>query len=174
MRLLVRMCSFALLVAQLGGCASMSQMGHDFGEWIDGLKQMVVGPSTETSSATRDEAVKHHPYAAAQGQRLEVESASNTPTSVAPGGVLESLVTYTVIAPGAMETILLTATRTVIVDGEAIPLGKPRQWKSPQGTRTTSVKLTIPENMPKGDYKLITTISDGRVTRTAKTTFSVI
>jgi hypothetical protein len=68
----------------------------------------------------------------------------------------------------------LTVTRAVIVDREAIQLGQQRQWESRQGSHTSSVKLTIPKNMPKGDFTLVTTIFDGKTTKTAKTTFSVI
>ena len=174
MRFLLRMLALALLAVQVGGCASMSEMGNEFGGWINRLKQMAVSPSTETSTATRDDAVRKYAYTTAQGTRIEVESATNTPHSVAPGETLESSVRYTVIGPEKIRSVSLTATRTVIIDDEAIQLGKPRRWESPQGTHTAVVKITIPKNMPKGDYKLIITISDNRVTKTARTIFSVI
>lgn len=174
MRSLLWRYTWLLLVVQLGGCAGMSKIGNDVGEWFDNLRQVMVGPSTETSSATRDQAVKKYGYSEAQGRRLEVDYASNTPPSVAPGSTLESSVTYTILAPENVKTVGLTETRTVIVEGDAIQLGQTRQWESLQGTHTSAVTLTIPKNMPKGEYKLIITISDGRITKTARTTFLVM
>jgi hypothetical protein len=164
----------AVLAVQLAGCASMSKLGNDFGEWMDQLQEMVVGSSTDTSSGTRDEAIKKYGYRPSQEQRIEVDGVTNTPSRVAPGDTLESVVRYTVLAAENVQTVRLTVTRAVIVDREAIQLGQQRQWESRQGSHTSSVKLTIPKNMPKGDFTLVTTIFDGKTTKTAKTTFSVI
>jgi hypothetical protein len=169
----------ALIVGtQLGGCANMPEAfvkaKEDFRDFYQRMKAIAVGPGSDTQIATRAEAEKKFGYDSKQGERLEMESATVTPQSVSPGDTLESSVRFTALAPDSAKKIRLTETRTVTVEGEPIQLGQQRHWEVAQGTPKSNVKLTMPNDMPKGSYTLVTTISDGKNTSVVRSMFSVV
>lgn len=169
----------ALIVGtQLGGCANMPEAfvkaKEDFRDLFRHAKDSEILPPADTQIATRTEAEKKYGYETKQGERLEMEHAMVTPQSVSPGGTLESSVRYTVLAPDSARKIRLMESRTIIVEREPVPLGQPRQLEVAQGTHNSVVKLTMPKDMPKGSYTLVTTISDGKNTKTLRSVFSVV
>lgn len=56
---------------------------------------------------------------------------------------------------------------------DSVDLGR-RESVRPQGTHTSTAKVSMPKDLPKGNYTLVTTISDGKMTKTAKSPFAVV
>jgi hypothetical protein len=65
------------------------------------------------------------------------------------------------------EQINLKETRTLIGPQETIQLAE-REVVRDQGSHTSTLKFTIPKDFPKGDYTLVTTISDGNHSQSAR------
>lgn len=152
--------------------AKNSWAGLAIGAALGALAGGLIGNYYDKQDATRAEAAKKYNYDQ-RTDKLEVESASVAPQTVAPGGVLEAAVQYTTLAPNTTQQIKLTETRTLVSGQESTDLGR-REVTRAQGTYTSTAKVTVPKDLPKGNYTLVTTISDGKNTKTAKNQFAVV
>jgi hypothetical protein len=169
-------------LALLGGCANMpeplAKAGDDFRQFFsrmkDSIRDITTGSPSDTQGASRADAMKKYGYDARKGPLLEIEESGLVPDSVPPGGSVEASLRFTGLAPDGVQPIKITESRAVIVDGDAIQLGQPRQREYPQGTHTSTFKLTMPKSMPKGRYPLVTNISDGKNTKTFRNTFTIL
>ena len=56
---------------------------------------------------------------------------------------------------------------------ESYPLSK-RDVVRPQGSHVSTLKFTLPKDLPPGDYTLVTTIVSGPLTRTVQAPLSVV
>lgn len=195
-----KMLASALVVSiaatQLGGCENMNMGTTGQGAAIGALAGGVLGATVgnrdsaalgavlgavagaiianyiDKQNATRAEAARKYSYDA-RSDKLEVESATLVPQTVAPGGTVDSTVRYTTLAPSTSQQVRLTETRSLISGQESVDLGR-REVLRQQGTHTSTAKVKVPKDLPKGNYTLVTTISDGKNTKTAKSAFQVV
>ena len=131
-----------------------------------------IGNYKDRQDATRTEAAMKYRYDD-RGNKLVVEGAAVAPQAVSRGGTFESSVQYTTLSPNNQDQVKLTEVRTLVGDQETVDLGT-REVVRPQGTHTSTAKVSLPKDLPKGNYTLVTTISDGKDTKTAKTPFAVV
>jgi len=131
-----------------------------------------IGNYNDRQDATRAEAARRYNYDD-RSNKLVVEAAMVAPQAVSRGGTFESTVQYTTLSPNNAEQVKLTEVRTLVSEQETVDLGQ-REVVRPQGTHTSTAKVSLPKDLPKGNYTLVTTISDGRDTKTAKTPFAVV
>lgn len=181
---------------QLGGCANMSQteqgagigavaggvlgaavsknkgQGALIGAALGALAGAAIGNYIDKQNATRAQATKKYNYDA-HADKLEVESASVAPQTVTRGGTVDATVQYTILSPNTAEQVKLTETRTLVSGQDSVDLGR-REVVRPQGTHTSTAKVSIPKDLPKGNYTLVTRISDGRNTKNARNHFAVV
>lgn len=187
--LIVSMCGL-----QLTGCAGMSST--EKGAGIGALAGAVLGAATggntksvligaalgaaagaiiaryqDKQTATRAEAERK--YGAVKQDKLVIDTSSLTPTDVRPGDKVESAVQYTALAANAAQQIKLTETRTLVSDKESVQLAS-REVTRPQGSHTSTMKFTLPQDITKGNYTLVTTVSDGKSKRTVKNPLRVV
>jgi hypothetical protein len=179
----------------LGGCSNMSQTqqgagigavaggvlgaavsknkgaGALIGAALGALAGAAIGNYMDKQNATREQAAKKYSYDV-RSDKLEIESAAVTPQTVQRGGTLDTSVQYTVLSPNTAEEIKLTETRMLLGGQDSVDLGR-REIVRPQGTHTSTAKVSMPKDLPKGNYTLVTTISDGKMTKTAKSPFAV-
>ena len=146
--------------------------GALIGALIGLLVGAAIGNYRDQQDATRAEAAMKYRYDD-RGNKLVVESAAVAPQAVSRGGTFESTVQYTTLSPNIEEQVKLTEVRTLVSAQETIDLGR-REVVRPQGTHTSTAKVSLPKDLPKGNYTLVTTISDGKNTKTAKTPFAVV
>ena len=159
--------------AALGAAVSKNRgKGALIGAVIGLLVGAAIGNYRDKQDATRAEAARKYNYDD-RGNKLVVEAASVAPQAVSRGGTFESTVQYTTLSPNNAEQVKLTEVRTLVSDQETVDLGR-REVVRPQGTHTSTAKVSLPKDLPKGNYTLVTTISDGRDTKTAKTPFAVV
>lgn len=181
---------------QLGGCANMSQpeqgagigaiaggllgaavsnnktQGALIGAGLGALTGAAIGNYLDKQDATRAQAAKTFSYDA-RSYKLEVGNATVTPRTVSRGGTVNSTVQYTALSPNIAEQVKLTETRTLVSGQDSVDLGR-REFVRPQGTHTSTAKVSVPQDLPKGNYTLVTTISDGKNTKSARSMFSVV
>lgn len=159
--------------AALGAAVSKNRgKGALIGAVIGLLVGAAIGNYRDKQDATRAEAARKYNYDD-RGNKLVVEAASVAPQAVSRGGTFESTVQYTTLSPNNAEQVKLTEVRTLVSQQETVDLGQ-REVVRPQGTHTSTAKVSLPKDLPKGNYTLVTTISDGRDTKTAKTPFAVV
>jgi len=189
--------ALAVLIAitQIQGCTNMSQteqgaaigavaggvlgaavgknkgQGALIGVALGAIAGGLIGNYMDKQNATRAEAAKKYNYDQ-RVDRLEVESATVAPQNVSPGGNVNASVQYTTLQPNGSQEVRITETRTLVAGKETYDLGR-REVVRAQGTHTSTAKLNLPKDLPKGGYTLVTTITDGKNTKTAKSQFSV-
>jgi hypothetical protein len=178
---------------QLGGCAEMGTTGQGaaIGAVAGGLLGAAVGNRKgaavgallgaaagaiianymDQQNATREQAARKYSYDAAT-EKLEIDGSSLTPQRAGRGATVESAVQYTALAPNDGQQIRVTEVRTLVSNRDTVDLGK-REVMRAQGTHTSTMKFTLPRDIAKGEYTLVTTVSDGRNTRSARTPFTV-
>ncbi|MDO8891212.1 MAG: hypothetical protein Q7V00_05160 [Sulfurimicrobium sp.] len=156
------------------GCAEVSKVMKSDASLSEKFKQFssIVGNYFDRQSGTRAEAVKKHNYLG-RGDLLEIDSASLTPDDVTPGDKMESVVQYTALAAREDQQIRITETRTLQGDKESFQLNS-REVVRTQGSHVSTMKFTLPKDMAKGNYTLVTTISDGKNSRTVKNPLRVV
>jgi len=184
----------SFLGLQLMGCASMSGtekgavggaaaggiigaiLGDTKGAVIGALAGAIIGAVIgnyyDKQTASRAEAAKKYEYTNKE-EKLEIENADLKPQDIAPGSTVESTVLYTVLTPDPGQNIKITESRTLVNGNERLELAK-REVVKPQGTHLSTMKFTMPKDIEKGDYTLITTISDGKQTKTVKSTMRIV
>ncbi len=163
----------ALGGAALGATVSKNNraVGALAGAAVGALAGGLIGNYMDRQKATRAEAAKKYHYDA-RSDKLEVEKASVSPQTVAQGQSFDAMVEYTALTPNASEQIKLTEARTLVMGQDSIDLGR-REVVRTQGTHTSTAKVTVPQDLPKGKYTLVTTISDGTTTRNARSSLTV-
>lgn len=131
----------------------------------------IVGNYQDRQVASRTEAARR--YALANQPRLEVEHNQNNPARANAGLAVESQVGYTVLAPGHTQDMTVTESRRLVRGSESFPLSK-RDIVRAQGTHVSTLKFTLPKDLPAGDYLLVTTLTSGALTRTVQSPLSVV
>jgi hypothetical protein len=163
-------------IGAVGGAVIGAIIGGRRGAAIGALAGAAVGAVTghyyDQQNATRAQAEKKYGPQIA-GDRLEIESATLAPEDVAGGAAVDSAVQYTTLSSRKDAQIKVTEVRTLIGPKDTIELAK-REVARPQGTYTSTMKFTFPKDLPKGDYTLVTTITDGIQTKTARSPLRVV
>lgn len=184
----------SFLGLQLISCASMSQTekgaamgavaggivgailgdtkGAIAGAFAGAIIGAVIGNYYDKQIASRAEAAKKYEYKAKE-EKLEIEDSNIMPQNVTSGSTVEAHVKYTVLAPTETQQIKITETRSLVNGKERLDLAK-REVIRTQGTHISTMKFTMPQDIEKGDYTLITTISDGKQTKTSKSLLKVV
>lgn len=83
------------------------------------------------------------------------------------GSKVKANVRYTVLSPIENQQTKITEKRFLINRNTVIEMAQ-REVLRTQGTHISTIKFTISEDMPKGYYVLLTTISDGKLSKSIK------
>jgi hypothetical protein len=143
------------------------------GAAIGALAGGIIGNYQDRQTASRAEAAQKYDYAGKEGDRLEVEGFSLSPQDATPGANVESSVQYTTLAASENQQVKLKETRTLLGEKDTLQLAE-REIVREQGSHTSTLKFTVPKDFPKGDYMLVTTISDGKQTKTARNPLRIV
>jgi surface antigen len=193
-RLIIIFVIFSFLGLQLTGCATTTGTGKGaaagavaggvlgailgdtkgaiIGAFAGAIVGAVIGNYYDKQVASRAEAAKRYTYKPVE-EKLEIEESVIQPQNVSPGSTVESHVQYTVLAPIETQQIRITETRTLVNGKERLELAR-REVVRTQGTHLSTMRFTMPRDIAKGDYTLVTTISDGKQTRTTKSALNVM
>ncbi len=105
--------------------------------------------------------------------QLFIENSSVISHNVKIGSIAEANVQYTLLAPLDMRQIKITETRILHTAARRMELDK-REIIRTQGTYVSTIKFTVPEDIPRGYCILFTTISDGTHAKTTKSVMNII
>lgn len=181
----------------LTGCATSSQKGAAVGglsgaglgaaisaatggnAWLGALIGGVVGsvagaliaPELERSRA---EAVAQTRYTPKQGRRLILEGAEIVPAIAKPGDEIRVKVRYSVLAPDPQATVPVSETWQFKFKNQPVgePIRKPMQYKA-QGGYSSTYKFNVTRDFPPGNYHVLVTISNGKISRSIGRSFSI-
>lgn len=185
---------FFFLNLQLTGCETMgwtekgaitggaagaligALIGKGRGAVIGAITGVVVGAVAghyyDRQVMERTQAVKKYNYEGRE-EKLEIEDSTIRPEAAMPESTVEAMVLYSVLTPDATQNIKITEIRTLANGKGMLELAK-REVDRSQGSHLSTMKFTVPRDIAKGDYTLITTITDGMRTRTAKSQLKVM
>jgi hypothetical protein len=99
--------------------------------------------------------------------KLFIEKTYVTDQNVQTGSMVEVNIQYTLLAPVDMHQIEITETRILRTADGTFELAK-RDVVRTQGTHLSTIKFTMPYDVPRGYCILYTTISIGNYAKTAK------
>ena len=189
--------TIAIVGSQVTGCATTQEpsntakgagigavAGGALGAILGGSRGAVIGAATgaviggvagnyyDKQSATRAEAEKKY-GSQVTGDRLEIEKSSLTPQDVTPGTAVDSVVEYTALSSQKDAAIKVTEARTLVGPTDTIELAK-RDVTRAQGTHTSQLRFTMPKDIAKGNYTLVTTVTDGKQTKTVRNPLRIV
>ncbi|MGH8773234.1 MAG: YMGG-like glycine zipper-containing protein [Burkholderiales bacterium] len=133
----------------------------------------VVGHYRDKQTASRDEAIKRRGDSQAPGDVIEVEGGLVTPESVTAGATVESSVQYTALSSTEEGQVKVRETRMLEGNNGTVQLAD-REVTRAQGSHSSMIKFTMPQDLPKGTYTLVTTISDGKQTKSVRNPLQVV
>jgi hypothetical protein len=161
----------ALAGAVLAGEGSRTQ-GALLGGLVGALIGGVVGDYTIDQKKSADETASNYKYQSSMGTLIRIESNSADPYTVRPGGKVDLLTTYAVMAPNSSTSVTVTESHEIRHNNELV--GKPTlNVNHKAGTYTSSIPLFLPSNALAGTYQVITTISTGAGSDSRETSFIV-
>ena len=185
---------FSFLSLQLTGCETMGWtekgaitgaaggaiigaiLGKGKGAAIGALAGAVVGAVVghyyDRQVMARAEATKKYNYTGRE-EKLEINDSAVRPLEVAQGTSAEATTLYTVLRPDERQGVRITEIRTIVNGKERLELAQ-RDVVRSQGSHLSTMKFTIPKDIDKGDYNLITTISDGRQTTSSTAPMRIV
>jgi len=105
--------------------------------------------------------------------KLIIEAASVLNQRVETGSTVESNVQYALLAPVDTQQIKITETRILSSAGKRMELSSREIIRTP-GTYVSTIKFTMPEDMPAGYCILYTTISGGKYTKSTKSVLNIM
>lgn len=160
--------------AAIGGAAGAAVSestvkGAVVGAAVGAIAGGFIGDYLDKQTASRAEAATKY----SSRDHLELETSSLTPEEVSPGESVETSVQYSALSATEGDQIKLTETRTLIGPQDTIQLAE-REVLRDQGSHTSTLRFTIPKDFPKGDYTLVTTISDGKHRQSARNPLRVV
>ncbi|TLM68863.1 MAG: hypothetical protein FDZ69_01275 [Deltaproteobacteria bacterium] len=161
----------ALAGAVLAGEGSRTQ-GALIGGLVGALVGGAIGNYTVDRQKTAEETASHYNYQGTAGVSIRIESATVSPGAISPGGKVDLLCTYAVMAPQANSQVSLTEIREIRLNNELV--GKPEvtSTRTP-GTYNSNVPLFLPADAKRGTYKVITTIRSESSSDSRETSFTV-
>lgn len=148
-----------LIVFVLTGCTTMKK---------------IAGTSEQDPtqiSPQRDEAVRVYGYDGVRDM-VFVETPTIMPPIVARGARLNRQLRFAVLSPDTTKRFRVTEVVTLSGGSISIELSRKETVRS-QAIHISSLDFVIPRDLPRGDYKLITTIIAGKERKTVSGSFKV-
>ena len=140
------------VIGAIFGKGKGALIGAAAGALVGGL----IGNCYDRQVASRAETVRKYNVAGRE-DKFQVERSTTTPQEVTPGSKIQTNVQYAVLSPDAAKKPQITATRYITMGNERIKLSE-RSAVVSQGVNESGATITLPQNMEKGNYEIITVI----------------
>ena len=158
----------AVTGAALGKAVGKSTGSAVVGGLLGGLAGGAVGHYGYDQKKDRNATMVDHPN---QKSGVTVEKAEVSPKTVSPGAQVDLGMTYAVLTPGGAGAEV-TETREITHNGQLV--GNPQvQIRRADGTYTSDIPLTLPQNADRGEYRVTMTAKSAQGSDTKETTFTV-
>ena len=136
-------------VVFLGGCAG-------FKETVNKVWSDMRGETGGTQTGAREEAVRRYNYQNLKDE-VFVETPKVVPNVVSPGTEIKQEVVFAVLSPRPEATFAVLEVITLMGRDISIELSRKSADKA-QGVHVSTVTFLIPKDLPRGTYRLITSI----------------
>lgn len=146
--------------ALLGGLIGRNTTGVVVVGLVGSLAGGAIGYYLDRQDKTAAQAAADTGYQPSQGIVVRVHRVVTEPAAVAPGGIENLGVTYTILIPTPNQTILVGETREVRHNG-ALVANPTTQFTRPNGTFTSALPITLPADAARGTYEVTTTVTVG-------------
>jgi hypothetical protein len=138
--------------------------GALLGAYVGTLFGAIAGDFHDKRVASRAEAARKYTYNFKRELLLIEKAVLDPPNYVTRGSMIDAHVIYTVLAPNPKKNLTIIEKRTLLVNGKSIPLAK-RRVSRMQGTYISTLRISVPRDIPSGTHILITVLSIGQQTR---------
>jgi uncharacterized protein YcfJ len=157
--------------ALIGG-AYKGKKGAVWGGLLGALAGGAIGQYLDRKDRSAAETKAQHQYQEQQGVRLELMAVSSDPTQAAPGNEVKLQATYAVMAPNDQQTVRVTETRQVMLNGQKVA-ETTAQVDRTSGTYSSAVPITLPPEAQRGTYQLHVTLAAAGQTSQQSSAFTV-
>ncbi len=164
-----------------GGALAGAGAGYAIGGWkyaligaaVGAIAGAVAGHYIDKYVKGREESKNEIGYKDSDGEKVQIQNASTTPTYITPGNEIKLEVNYYVLNSDPEATVKVKETRVVTYNGQQMFKPLEREVERDQGLLTSTAKMNIPEDAQKGEYEVTTTLSCGNKSETTVTKFTV-
>jgi len=129
-----------------------------------------TGDPAERLTAGRAQAVKRFPVGTLA--RLEVTASVIRPAAAKAGTVVVAELAYTVLLPDPKKAVPMVLQRQLMNGADAFPLSR-KTVQRPQGSHLSTLRVTLPADLPAGPYILVTTVSGAGLIRSIESVLTV-
>lgn len=161
------------VVGAIAGDGKGAAIGAAAGMVAGAILGSVVANYIDKQETSRSESIRETGYTPAQGNIVEIKDAEVKPANVKPGDDIGLKVRYHVLSPDSTTKVDIRETRQIYYNGQSIFSPLVREVVKDQGQASSTAMLTLQEDMQDGEYKVVTTIDNGRVRVTKKSKFYV-
>jgi len=102
------------------------------------------------------------------GEVLDIESAWVTPNAAVPGQSIESSAHILYVLPDLRAKVTITETHELVGSGDSFLLSR-KEILREQGRFTSTLRFTLPKDIARGQYELVTTVTDGKLKKSVRT-----
>ncbi len=157
------------------GALAGAALGDTRGAILGGLAGALIGGAVGHYKFDKEKdaeaTAQQYNYQPSSGTVLRVEDVSASPSSIQAGNQVDLQSRYAVMTPLA-EPVQITEEYTIRHNGQLV--GNPKITVSHEaGTYSSSIPLNLPNNAPRGEYRVVATISTPTSSDARETTFTV-
>jgi hypothetical protein len=130
-----------------------------------------IGHYAYDQKRTKDETAKKYNYNSSQGNVIRIEDFSVVPATAKPGDTIELKMTYALLGVGAGKEVNISEIREIRYEGEIF--GKPQVNVSRTGTYVSTIPVTLPNDVKRGKYNVITTVQSPYASDSKEASFQI-
>jgi len=161
----------AVAGALLGSKGSKTEMAL-LGGLLGALAGGAIGHYAYDQKRTKEETAQKYNYKPSEGTVLRIEDVSVVPSVANPGDKVEMKMTYAVLGVAAGKELEISEIREIRYQGELY--GKPEiQVSRNDGTYSSSIPLTLPNDAKKGKYTITMTVKSPSVSDSKEVSFQI-
>jgi len=161
----------AVAGALLGSKGSKTEMAL-LGGLLGALAGGAIGHYAYDQKRTKEETAQKYNYKPSEGTVLRIEDVSVVPSVANPGDKVEMKMTYAVLGVAAGKELEISEIREIRYQGELY--GKPEiQVSRNDGTYSSSIPLTLPNDAKKGKYTITMTVKGPSVSDSKEVSFQI-
>jgi len=161
----------AVAGALLGSKGSKTEMAL-LGGLLGALAGGAIGHYAYDQKRTKEETAQKYNYKPSEGTVLRIEDVSVVPSMAKPGDKVDMKMTYAVLGVAAGKELEISEIREIRYQGELY--GKPEiQVTRDDGTYSSSIPLTLPNDAKKGKYTITMTVKGPSVSDSKEVSFQI-
>ncbi len=163
----------SIIGAATGSPATGAWVGGATGAIAGGLGGYLYSAHQNRLAYDRNTAARTYSYQPSQGNLVDIDAATVSPSTVRPGQQVNMQMTYTVLSPNNVPTTV-TISRQITKDGASVVQPYQTQVSNNNGTYTDQVGYTVPTDATPGTYTVTSRITSSYGSDTETSSFTVM